>query len=95
MTRQARRLGGSMISAVSNRGLMRFMLYDGATRAGLFVTFLRRLVEVTTRRAFLIVDNLRVHHARPQGQGLDRRAPARDRALQPPRLRARPSRQRP
>ncbi|MDX6752666.1 IS630 family transposase, partial [Geminicoccaceae bacterium 1502E] len=64
VTRQARRLGGSMISAVSNRGLMRFMLYDGALNAGLFVTFMRRLVNDTKGKVFLIVDNLRVHHAR-------------------------------
>ncbi|MDX6750303.1 transposase [Geminicoccaceae bacterium 1502E] len=64
VTRHARRLGGSMISAVSNRGLRRFMLYDGTLNAGLFVTFLRRLVKDTKGKAFFIVDNLRVHHAR-------------------------------
>ncbi|MDX6751129.1 transposase [Geminicoccaceae bacterium 1502E] len=64
VTSYARRLGGSMISAVSDRGLMRFMLYDGALNAGLFVTFMRRLVNDTKGKVFLIVDNLRVHHAR-------------------------------
>ena len=34
-----------MISAVSNRGLMRFMLYDGALDADRFLTFLRRLIK--------------------------------------------------
>jgi hypothetical protein len=53
-----------MISAVSNRGLMRFMLYEGALNADLFIAFLRRLVKDAGQKVFLIVDNLRVHHAR-------------------------------
>ena len=38
--RTARRITQSMISAVSNRGLMRFMLYDGALNADRFIAFL-------------------------------------------------------
>ena len=53
-----------MISAVSNRGLMRFMLYDGALDADRFITFLRRLIKDAKQKVFLIVDNLKVHHAR-------------------------------
>jgi transposase len=53
-----------MISAVSDRGLMRFMLYDGALNVDRFIAFLRRLVKDAGRKVFLIVDNLRVHHAR-------------------------------
>jgi transposase len=64
VTRNAKRFGGSMISGVSNRGLMRFMLYDGALNADLFLTFLRRLIKDAKQKVFLIVDNLRVHHAR-------------------------------
>jgi transposase len=45
-------------------GLMRFMLYDGALNADLFLTFLRRLIKDAKQKVFLIVDNLRVHHAR-------------------------------
>lgn len=64
VARHARRFGGSMISAVSNRGLMRFMLYDGALNVDLFLTFLRRLIKDAKQKVFLIVDNLRVHHAK-------------------------------
>lgn len=64
MTRDARRFGGSMISAVSNRGLMRFMLYDGALNVQSFLTFLRRLIKDAGQKIFLIVDNLKVHHAK-------------------------------
>ena len=52
-----------MISAVSNRGLMRFMLHDGALDADRFVDFLRRLVKDAGRKVILIVDNLKVHKA--------------------------------
>ena len=60
----ARRFGESMISAVSNRGLMRFMLYDGALNIERFLTFLRRLIKDAGQKVFLIVDNLKVHHAK-------------------------------
>ena len=52
-----------MISAVSNRGLMRFMLYEGALNADRFIAFLRRLGKDAGQKVFLIVDNLKVHHA--------------------------------
>ena len=62
--RTAKRLAQSLIAAVSNRGLMRFMLYDGALNVDRFLTFLRRLTKDAGRKVFLIVDNLKVHHAR-------------------------------
>lgn len=52
-----------MISAVTNRGLMRFMCYHGALHAVLFINFLRRLIGSGPGKVFLVVDNLRVHHA--------------------------------
>jgi transposase len=65
VTRTAKRISQSMISAVSNRGLLRFMLYDGALNARLFVIFLRRLTKDAGQKIVLIVDNLKVHHAKP------------------------------
>jgi len=62
--RTAKRIAQSMISAVSNRGLMRFMLYDGALNADRFIAFLRRLIKDAEQKVFLVVDNLKVHHAR-------------------------------
>ena len=52
-----------MISAVSNRGLMRFMFYEAALNADRFIAFLRRLIKDAGHKVFLIVDNLKVHHA--------------------------------
>jgi transposase len=64
VARVARRIGQSLISAVSNRGLMRFMLYDGALNAERFIAFLRRLTKDAKQKVFLIVDNLKFHHAK-------------------------------
>ena len=61
--RTARKCSTSMISAVNNRGLMRFMCYQGALNAMLFISFLRRLAVGGPGKLFLIVDNLRVHHS--------------------------------
>ena len=63
VARLAKRISRSMISAVSNRGLMRFMLYDGALDADRFIDFLRRLIKDAGRKVLLIVDNLKVHKA--------------------------------
>jgi transposase len=63
VVRLAKRIPQSMISAVSNRGLMRFMLYDGALNADRFIAFLRRLTKDAGRKVILIVDNLKVQRA--------------------------------
>ena len=53
----------NMISAISNAGALRFMTYKGALDAALFIVFLSRLLQTTTRKIFLIVDRLRAHEA--------------------------------
>ena len=63
VARTAKRVTRSMIAAVSNRGLMRFMLYEGALNADRFIDFLRRLIKDAGRKVILIVDNLKVHKA--------------------------------
>jgi transposase len=54
----------TMISAVTNKGLVRFAFHDGAINAERFVEFLEALIEDAERKVFLIVDNLRVHHSK-------------------------------
>ena len=63
VARSAKRITRSMISAVSNRGQMRFMLYEGALNADRFIAFLRRLTKDAGQKVVLIVDNLKVHKA--------------------------------
>ena len=62
--RPAARFSQSMISSLTNQGKLRFMVYDGALNASIFLDFLKRLVRDAARKIFLIVDNLRVHRAK-------------------------------
>ena len=63
LRRPATRRTLSMISAVTNRGTLRFMLYQGTLNTALFLTFLQRLLRSAAGKVFLIVDNLKVHKA--------------------------------
>lgn len=58
------RFSTSMISAIANQGQCRFMIYKGGLKVNTFLTFLRRLMKDAKKKIFLIVDNLRVHHAK-------------------------------
>jgi transposase len=55
----------SIISSVTNKGEMRWKIFDGALNASIFIDFLKRLIRNAKKKIFLIVDNLRVHHSRP------------------------------
>jgi transposase len=54
----------NMISAVSPRGSLRFMVVKGGVGAKVFMTFLKRLVHGQRRPVFLIVDGHPVHRAK-------------------------------
>lgn len=57
------RFGMNLISAVTPKGELRFMIVQGKLRAGGFIEFLRRLVHGAVRPIFLIVDGHPVHRA--------------------------------
>jgi transposase len=59
----ARRHSVSMISTLTNQGKVRFMLYRQALNAQRLIRFLTRLTRDANRMVFLILDNLKVHHA--------------------------------
>jgi hypothetical protein len=59
------------ISAISNTGLLRFMTYQGAMGAALFLVFRTRLLQTTTRKVFRSVDHLRAHEAAPVDRWLE------------------------
>jgi transposase len=52
-----------MVSALTNRGRLAFMLFDGKFNTPLFLNFLRRLLRVAKRQVSLIVDRHSVHKA--------------------------------
>lgn len=58
------RFGLNLISAVSPRGEMRFMIVNGRMNAGRFIEFLDRLTHNQSRPVFLIVDGHPSHRAR-------------------------------
>ena len=64
MEHTAKRFKINMISSITNRGKLRFMVYEQNMDADLFVTFLERLTESSEKKIFLILDNLRVHHSK-------------------------------
>jgi transposase len=51
-----------MISAITNQGLVRFMMYRDSMTSQLLIKFMSRLVKDTDHKVFLILDNLRSHH---------------------------------
>lgn len=54
----------SMVSAITNRGRVHWMIVDGAVNAACFIEFLDALVRDAKRKVFLILDNLKVHHSK-------------------------------
>src|SRR5487761_254090 len=59
------RHGLSLISAITSKGHMRFMIKDkGSVNAGVFIEFLKRLLVGATRPIFLIVDRGPAHIAK-------------------------------
>lgn len=60
----AKRISTNMISAITNQGKVRFMIYEQGMTAAVMIKFLKRLITESERKVFLILDNLRVHHAK-------------------------------
>jgi transposase len=61
---EAKRIKINMLSAISNRGKLRFVLYKDNTNADKLIDFMRRLVHDSPKKVFLVLDNPRVHRAK-------------------------------
>jgi transposase len=59
-----KREGLSIISTVTNQGKVRWKVFEGAMNADVLIDFFKRLIKDAKRKVFLILDNLKVHHAR-------------------------------
>jgi transposase len=59
-----KRFSISMISTITNKGGLRFMIYEGGLNIAIFIKFLGRLIMNQKRKVFLILDNLKVHHGK-------------------------------
>lgn len=61
----SKRFGLTMVSAVSNQGLVRFEFLEGAANTHSTLGFLQKLVaDSAGQKVFVILDNLRAHHAK-------------------------------
>ncbi len=54
----------NLISTVTNRGKVRFMVYRDTMTAQTMIRFIRRLIHDGGRKVSLIFDNWRVHHGK-------------------------------
>ena len=63
LTVPGNRFSVNMISTITNQGKVRWMIYEGRMNAALFIVFLTRLIAGSSKKIFLIVDNLSVHEA--------------------------------
>ncbi len=61
---EAKRLKLNMLSAISNRGKLRFTISKTPVNADILIDFMKRLIKDTKRKVLMILDNLRVHHAK-------------------------------
>ena len=53
-----------MISAITNTGKTMFSLYDESINVDRFIEFLQKVIDSSDKKVYMIVDNLRVHHAK-------------------------------
>src|SRR3954462_5706186 len=57
------RINLSLITTVTNKGELRWMILDGAVNGPTFIRFLERLIRGARGKVFLIVDRLKAHRA--------------------------------
>jgi transposase len=62
----------NMLSAVSKRGKLHFVLYKDNMNAEKLINFMHRIVKDTSQKVFLILDNLRVHHSKKARSWLEK-----------------------
>ena len=60
----AKRSSINMISSITNQGKVRFMVYKEKMTAQVLIKFLKQLIKGSRKKIYLVLDNLRVHHAK-------------------------------
>jgi len=61
---ESKKMKLNMLSAISNRGKLRFIIYKDSMNSDKLIDFMRRLIYDVKKKVFLILDNLRVHHSK-------------------------------
>ena len=62
----------NMISALNSRGEVRYMLYEDSMDQRRLIMFMRNLIYTSTKKVFLILDNLKVHHGKKVAKWVSR-----------------------
>ena len=62
----------NMISAITNQGKVRFRIFEGTMNADVLIDFMMRFINKSSRKVYLILDNLRVHHCKPVKEWLEK-----------------------
>jgi transposase len=60
---KSRRMSLNIISSISKLGKMRFMTYEGSLSIKNLTEFTNRLVKSVSKKLFIIMDNLPLHHS--------------------------------
>jgi len=61
----SKRFSINMISTVTNTGKVQFMVYSDTMNSDKLIEFLQQLTKGSTKKIYLILDNLKVHHSKP------------------------------
>ncbi len=72
LTLNNKRFRTNMISAINNRGKLHFMVYQETMTVKLLIKFLVKLYSESERKVIVVLDNLRVHHAKILKNWLDK-----------------------
>ena len=60
----SKRFSVNMVSAITNQGKVQFMIYSENMNADKLIEFMQQLIKSSSRKVYLILDNLRVHHSK-------------------------------
>ncbi len=60
----SKRFSTNIISTVTNRGQVQFMIYSGSMNSDRLIEFMEQLIKASATKVFVILDNLRVHHSK-------------------------------
>ena len=62
----------NMMAAINNYGKVRFMFYEANMNQQRLMDFMRRMIRDVSRKIYLILDNLKVHHGKLVQQWLEK-----------------------
>lgn len=69
---RAEKMHINMISAISNKGKLHFLLYSEAINSERLIEFMKALIKTASgKKVYFILDNLRVHHSKRVTQWVD------------------------